>query len=891
MNNSTMKLEEIYKICKTDPTQGLTDEQVQETQQEKGLNKFEDEKKESLISKIFHHLKDFTSLILLFAAGVAFFMAFQPDSEKGFTDAIVIFSIVVLNIFLAVQQERGAEMALASLRSMSAQMTTVIRNGVRQPINAELLVPGDILALEAGDMVPADARIIESINLKIDESILTGESMPVEKDALMDVEDGASIGDQFNMMFSGCLITAGKADAVVVETGMSTEMGKIAGLLNNTKKVRTPLQKKMDKLVKIICAIAIASGAVLFTIQTVYNHLGLASITVTERVLDMVSLAVAAIPEGLPIVVTITLAYSVLNMAHQNAIVRKIPAVETLGSASVICSDKTGTLTMNRMSVKKLWTVGHDPIDAADDFSHGERQLLELMGLSSNATLEIIDGKEKLIGDPTETAIIRMLNDKHITKESLDSIFPRLHEIPFDSTRKLMTTIHETDDLENVRYISITKGAFDRIPIDKTSACMDTAKRIHDEFANEALRVLAVAYKYYDELPTNLDSEELEHGLTFAGFVGIIDPPRPESKQAVQTTKDAGIRTIMITGDHALTATAIARDIGILSDSEESLTGKELAKISDDELKKNIKNYSVYARVTPEDKIRIVQAWQSHGEVVAMTGDGVNDAPALKAANIGVAMGSGTDVSKNASDVILTDDNFSSIVTAVAEGRRVYDNIRKVLMSLIPSNIAEIIVMILGFAIWGKTPLYALQLLFINVVADGIPDLCMCREKLEDNAMLRKPIPKEKSVFAYGLWSRTAVAALVFIVISMAGYYIGATVTLGGITPSHEVGRTMAYVTLAWGSVVNIMNVRSFNKSLFSLGFTSNPLLFGGICLSLSLVAATALIPGVRDIFRCVPMSGIHWWIIVALSILPFIVIELKKLIMAKKGLVVGGEI
>ena len=881
--------EEIYKTRETDPDNGLTEAQVTRLQQEKGLNKFEEEKKESLFKKIFHHLRDFTSLILLFAAGVAFFMAFQPDSEKGFTDAIVISSIVVINITLAVRQELGAEMSLEALKRMTAQMTTVIRGGTRQQINAELLVPGDILTLESGDMIPADARIIESINLKIDESILTGESVPVEKDALAEIDENAPLGDRFNMMFSGCLITGGKAKAVVVETGMSTEMGKIAGLLNNTKKERTPLQKKMDRLVKVICGMAIAAGAILFAIQTIYHRMGIAEISVTERVLDMVSLAVAAIPEGLPIVVTITLAYSVLNMAQKNAIIRKIPAVETLGSASVICSDKTGTLTMNRMSIQRVWSVKHNPVNAADEFNHDQMQLLELMSLSSNATIEVVDGKEKMIGDPTETAIIRLLHDKHITKESLDSIFPRVHEIPFDSDRKLMTTVHKTDDLENVRYISITKGAFDRIPIDATSVCEDTARRIHNEFASSALRVLAVAYKYYDELPSDLSSEELEQGLTFAGFVGIIDPPRPESKQAVKTARSAGIKTIMITGDHALTATAIARDIGILSEGEKTMTGAELTKVSDEELVKTVRDYSVYARVTPEDKIRIVKAWQANGEVVAMTGDGVNDAPALKAADIGVAMGSGTDVSKNASDVILTDDNFSSIVTAVSEGRRVYDNIRKVLTSLIPSNIAEVVVMILGFAIWGKTPLYALQLLFINVVADGIPDLCMCREKLEDDAMLRKPIPKHKSVFAYGLGMRTVVAALVFTVVSMIGYYIGSNVTLGGIVPSHEVGRTMAYVTLAWASVVNILNVRSFNKSLFTIGFTSNPLLFGGICLSLSLVAATALIPGVRDIFRCVPMSGHHWLIIVAMSISPFFVIELKKLFMRKAGATVGG--
>jgi len=883
--------EVIYQELKTNPAQGLADERVLELQREKGLNKFDEEKKESLLQKTVHHLKDFTSLILLFAAGIAFFMAFQPESEKGFTDAIVIFSIVVLNITLAVRQERGAEMALDSLKRMTAQMTTVIRGGVRQLINAEQLVPGDILTLESGDMIPADARIIESINLKVDESILTGESVPIEKDADAEINENASLGDHINMMFSGCLITNGKAKAVVVETGMSTEMGKIAGLLNNTKKERTPLQKKMDTLVKIICAIAIISGATLFAIQTIYHQLGIAVIPVMDRVLDMVSLAVAAIPEGLPIVVTITLASSVLNMAQKNAIIRKIPAVETLGSASVICSDKTGTLTMNRMSIQRIWAVNHEPSHADEVFDHNEMQLLELMSLSSNATIEIVDGKEKAIGDPTETAIIRLLNDKHITKESLNTIFPRVHEIPFDSDRKLMTTVHRTDDLENVQYISITKGAFDRIPIDATSVCADTAKRIHNEFANDALRVLAVAYKHYDELPANLDSEELEHGLTFAGFVGIIDPPRPESTLAVQTAKEAGIKTVMITGDHALTATAIAREIGILAEGETAVTGTDLRKMSDEELMENVRNYPVYARVTPEDKIRIVKAWQSHGEIVAMTGDGVNDAPALKAADIGVAMGSGTDVSKNASDVILTDDNFSSIVTAVEEGRRVYDNIRKVLMSLIPSNIAEIVVMILGFVIWGKTPLYALQLLFINVVADGIPDLCMCREALEDDAMRRKPIPKNKNIFSYGLSTRVIVAAAVFTVVSMISYFVGSSVALGGILPSHEVGRTMAYVTLALASVINILNVRSFNKSLFTIGFTSNRLLFGGICLSISLVVATALVPGVRDIFRCVPISGYHWLIIVGLSSVPFFVIELKKLFLRKFGMTVGGAI
>jgi calcium-translocating P-type ATPase len=871
MKYATRKLEDIYQALQANPDKGLTGPQVDERQQRKGLNKFEEEKKQSVFQKTIHHMRDFTCIILFIAGGIALFSAFQGG--KAFTDSIVIFSIVILNLTLAVRQEMSAEKALEALKRMTAQMTTVIRNGERQVINAELLVPGDILSLEAGDMIPADARIIDCFGLKVDEALLTGESVPVEKDANADIHEKATIGDQINMLFSGCMITNGKARAIVVETGMSTEMGKIAGLLSNTKKERTPLQQKMDKLVKFICGIAIASSATLFVLQWV------AGIALLDRMLDSVALMVAAIPEGLPIILTITLAYGILTMAKKNAIIRKIPAVETLGSASIICSDKTGTLTQNKMTIQKVWAVGYDPIEADHELNHDQMRIVEMMGLASNASITVADGIEKAIGDPTETAIIRLLRNKHIEKESLDVIFPRVHEIPFDSDRKLMTTVHETDDLEDrVKYISITKGAFDKIPVDATSVCLETAKKIHDGFAVDALRVLAVAYKYYDTLPENLTVDELEHGLTFAGFVGMIDPPRPESMEAVRIAREAGIKPVMITGDHAVTAAAIAREIGILAEGEKVVTGVELAGISQEDLTRDVRQYSVYARVTPEDKLRIVQAWQAHNEVVAMTGDGVNDAPALKAADVGVAMGSGTDVSKNASDIILTDDNFASIVSAVAEGRRVYDNIRKVLISLVPSNIAEIVVMILGFLIFRRAPLAALQLLFINVVADGIPDLCMCREKLEPDAMKRAPIPKHKSVFAYGMGTRTVVAAIVFTAASMMGYVIGRYVQVSpAILPSHEAGMTMAYVTLAIASVVNIMNVRSFNYSLFQIGFFSNPLLFAGICLSFTLIGATALVPGVREAFHCIPLSLNHWLCILGMGISPFVVMEVWK--------------
>lgn len=899
MNHTTEKLDAVLQALQTNANAGLTDQKAAEIRAVKGLNKFDEAKKESAFQKAIRHMKDFTVLILLAAGIIATYSAITTrgtEGGKGPTDAIVIFAIVIINITLAVRQELGAEKALDALKRMTAPVTKVIRGGAIKEIDAAELVPGDILSLEAGDLIPADARLTEAINLKVDEALLTGESVPVEKDESIIPDEKSPLGDRLNMLFSGCLITNGKAKAVVTETGMTTEVGKIAGLLNATVKERTPLQKKMDRLAKVICMIAIAAGVSLFTLQSYMPTYTTGEVmTIPQRLLSSVALAVAAIPECLPIVVTVTLAYGVTVMAKKNAIIRKIPAVETLGSASVICSDKTGTLTMNRMTIQQVWAVGHDPKNAKDEFNHDEMRLIRAFSLACNAHITHDEhGNETAIGDPTETAIIRLLKDKHEDKESLEHIHPRVHEIPFDSNRKLMTTVHERcndiDDEEDKKYISITKGAFDRIPVDATSVCMDTAQKIHDQFADKALRVLAVAYKYYDKLPDVLDEDELEHGLTFAGLIGMIDPPRPESITSVQTAKEAGIKTVMITGDHAVTAAAIAREIGILNEGEKVITGAQLAEMSDDELTVSVKECSVYARVTPEDKIRIVKAWQSHGEVVAMTGDGVNDAPALKAADIGVAMGSGTDVSKNASDMILTDDNFSSIVKAVAEGRRVYDNVRKVLISLIPSNISEILVMILGFIIWRETPFAAIQLLFINVIADGIPDLCMCREALESDAMKRKPIGKNTSVFACGMGMRTAVVALVFTVVSMTGYYLGRFVELHpDVIPSHAVGMTMAYVILAYASVVNIFNVRSFNKSLFTIGFTSNRLLFGGICLSFTLIAITALMPAfggaTTNIFYCVPVSLFHWAIMFSLALAPFVVVEIWKIFIRRKAL------
>jgi len=870
-------LAEIYSEFGVHPEKGLTGEQVAEIQKEKGQNKFDEEKKESLMHRIGRHLTDLTSIILMIGAVISFVLALAEGG--GFAETIVIVIIVTVNTILVIYQESNAEKALESLKGMYSQKTVALRDGRKQSLDAALLVPGDILVLEAGDMVPADARIIEGVNLKVDESVLTGESVPVEKDADAEISDTATLGDHFNMLYSGTLLTYGRARAVVVATGMQTEMGKISGMLSATGRIKTPLQKRMVKFAQFLTVIAASSAALLFAVQLILGH------NILHVLFNAVALLIAAIPEMLLVSITIGLAFGVRIMAKKNAIVRNIASVETMGSMSVVCSDKTGTLTMNQMTIQKVWAAGHEVLDSKDEFGHAERSLLELMGLASNASIETVEGVQKAVGDPTEVAIIRLLHEKHIGKESIDALFPKVHEIPFDSDRKLMTTVHKMDDLDALKYISITKGAFDRIPVDATSVCLETAQRIHDEFAANALRVIAVAYKYYDVLPEELSPEELEKGLTFRGFVAMIDPPRPESREAVRIAKEAGIRVVMITGDHALTASAIARDIGILSEGEDVITGVEMAKISDEYLSENVRNHSVYARVTPEDKIRIVKAWQSQGEVVGMTGDGVNDAPALKAADVGIAMGiSGTDVSKSASDVVLADDNFATIVDAVKEGRRVYDNIRKTLFSLVSDNFSEIVVILFGvISGWGMI-LLPLQLLYINIVADGIPDVFFVYEAAESDIMKRKPIDRKGNLFANGLGKRTGMMAVVLVVATLAAYYVGRFVEIPGsnIAPSVEVGVCMAFIINSWSSIINSFNIRSYKKSLFEIGFKTNRTLSYGILCSVGLTAIVALTPVLADIFSCVPMSIFHWLVLVGLGLLPLAVGELHKLIMNK---------
>ena len=855
-------LSDIMTELKTDFTQGLTDSQVAASRSLSGENRFKEPKKDGVFKKIFGHMRDFTTIILLAAGCIALYSALS-GGDKGPIDAIVIFSIVIINIFLAVKQEMGAEKSLEALKKMTVPSAIVVRNGVQQNIDACQLVPGDIVILATGDSIPADCRLIETSTLQVDESMLTGESVPSEKDHKAIVAEDAPIGDRYNMVFSGCLVTKGRGKAVVVLTGMNTEMGKIAEMLEDTLKVRTPLQRKMDKLCKWICLLAIVSGGALFMLQTFAN------VDLAYRLMSAVSVSVAAIPEGLPIIMTLVLVFGVKAMSHRNVIVRKMPAVEALGSVHVICSDKTGTLTQNKMTVQRLWAVGNDVVKSCHSMNDDENKLIKYMALCNNASVSS-EGNE--IGDPTELGLIRLAYQHGYIKDELADGYARVAEIPFDSERKCMTTVHKLFD---GTYVSITKGAFDFLDFCKDSVNWNEVDFHVTDWGNRALRVLAVGFKRHETLPEAITPEVMERNLTFLGLMGMIDPPRPESIEAVRIAKEASIKVVMITGDHKDTARAIAEEIGIWQEGDRVVTGAELDAMTQQELERDIADISVFARVSPENKIRVVQAWQSKNTHVSMTGDGVNDAISLKGADVGVAMGiTGTEVSKQAADIILTDDNFNSIVAGVEEGRRIYDNVRKVINSLLPANISEVLAMIIGFILWSTTPFSALQLLFINCVADTLPDIQMAREQAEPGLMRRKPIRKGASVFAQGMWLRIGIMGAWFTVATLIMYWIGSNIKFGNLPPSHDIARTLAYTSLAFGSVINIVNARTFEVSIFKVGLLSNPHLFAMACLSFFLVILTATVPGLQGIFSTVPITGYHWGLVVAISLVPFIIME-----------------
>ena len=892
-------VEETVKKLNTNNTLGLTAEEVEKRKQKYGLNELEKGKKTPLIVKFLEQFKDFMIIILIIAAIVS--GAISIAQGEKITDSVIILIVVIANAIIGVAQEAKAEKSLEALQKLSGHEAKVIRDGSVCVVPAKELVPGDLVVLETGDYVPADLRITEAINLKVQEASLTGESVPVEKESAKIEEEDIPIGDMRNMLFSSSLVTYGRGKAIVVETGMNTEVGKIAGMLSNTQKQETPLQKKLNSLGKTLGIVALIICAVIFVVGILQGR------EVINMFMTAVSLAVAAIPEGLAAVSTIVLAIGVQKMVKKNAIVKRLPAVETLGSSTVICSDKTGTLTQNKMTVQKMFVDDniYDMTNIEDitkyENANQEIKLLVYNGMLCNDT-KISDTGE-LKGDPTETALVDIALKLGFTKNIYNEM-PRVDEIPFDSERKLMTTVH----MVNGKYIVFTKGGIDELLAKCTSYVQEDGvqkqnlneykyriNEVNETMAKDALRVLGFAYKELDYKP---EVQDLEKDLIFVGMYGMIDPPREEAKLAVEKCNSAGIKTVMITGDHKITATAIAKKLGILKNENEAITGQELDKLTDEELEKNIRNYSVYARVAPEHKVRIVKAWQKQGEVVAMTGDGVNDSPALKQADIGCAMGIvGTDVAKEAADVILTDDNFATVVSAVEEGRRIYDNILKVIQFLLSSNIGEIVVLLLAtlgttlFAKWfGITDighleiLLPIHILWINLVTDSLPALALAFDPANEDIMKRKPVKPSKGIFTKSMTYRIIYQGIMIGVLTLIAFMIGlasTTEAIDGLTLDQskiEVGQTMAFMVLALSELVHVFNIRDNNKSIFKTKVFNNSKLIWAILVAAALMFVVLLVPQLREVFSIPVLPTSNLLEIVILVLAPILIVEIFKL-------------
>ena len=891
------EIKEVEQELQTNVDKGLTTEQVKEKREKYGVNELQSAKKKTLLQRFIDQFKDFSIIILIIAAIVSGIVGVAEG--EGITDTIIILIVVIVNAIIGVTQESKAEKSLEALQKLTDHAAKVIRNGEITVIPAKELVPGDIVVLDTGDYIPADLRIIEAVNLKSQEASLTGESVPVEKNADKIDDSEIGIGDRLNMLFSSSLVTYGRGKGIVVETGMTTEVGKIAGMINSTEKQETPLQQKLNALGKTLGIVAIAICVLIFIIGLVQGKEPI------HMFMTAVSLAVAAIPEGLVAVSTIVLAIGVQKMVKKNAIVKRLPAVETLGSATVICSDKTGTLTQNKMTVEKIFINAKtsDLEEMKPEAQNEDLRKLVYANMFCNDTKIGKDGT--LTGDPTETALVDMAFKLDFDPSIYDRT-PRLEEIPFDSDRKLMTTVNE----QNGKYIVYTKGGVDEL-LNCCNSYILNGETKHDlenytkvirqkneEMAKEALRVLACGYKELDHKPKKEDINELEKDLTFIGMVGMIDPPREEAKKAVEKCKTAGIKTVMITGDHKITATAIAKKLGILEKEEEAITGQELEKMTDEELEKNVRKYSVYARVSPEHKVRIVKAWQKNGEIVAMTGDGVNDSPALKTSDIGCAMGIvGTDVAKEAADVILTDDNFATIVSAVEEGRRIYDNILKVIQFLLSSNVGEIIVLFLAtlctplFAQWfGITDIAHLEILlpihilWINLVTDSLPALALAFDPANKDIMNRKPAKPSKGVFTKGMTWRVIYQGAMIGLLTLGAFMIGLATTttpIEGLTLDEskiEVGQTMAFVTLALSELVHVFNVRNNKTSLFKTKVFNNSKLVWAVLASATLMIGILAIPALRTIFSIPVLPTQNILELAGLILAPLVIVELFKL-------------
>ena len=849
----TLRKEEVIRELKTDKKEGLNYEEVKLRQVKYGKNKLEDKPKESILTKFIKQFNDFMIIILIIAsivsAGISFF-----QHENDYIDSVIIIAIVVLNAIMGVIQEEKAQKAIEALNKMTPPKAKVIRENKISEINAEELVPGDLIILEAGSYVPADCRLIESHNLKIEESSLTGETEPVLKDSDMICKRNISLGDKLNMGFMASIVVNGTGKAIVTNIGMNTNVGKIANMIIENESPETPIQKKLGQVGKTLGIVCLAICLFIFVIGIIKN------IDPIEMFMTSVGLAVAAIPEGLPAIVTIMLSIGVTKMAKKNSIIRKLPAVETLGSSSVICSDKTGTLTKNEMTVVEVDSRNQDFV-------------LELATMCTDADLKYENGKYEISGEATEKAILNagMKNGKN--KIELYQKMPRVNEIPFSSERKMMTTIHRNGD----KYRIITKGAPDILidrctkEINSSSIGKANIKSNNLQMAKKALRVLAVAYKDIDRLPSKIDSNSIEENLTFVGLIGMIDPPRDNVKEAIRTCKHAGIKTVMITGDHIETAKAIAKDLGILMPKDLTITGQELNNMLQEELEKKIKDCSVFARVTPEHKVRIVKAWQKTGAVVAMTGDGVNDSPALKKADIGIAMGkNGTDVAKNAADMILADDNFVTIVEAVKQGRNIYDNIRKAIHFLIATNIGEIVVILLGIILGFKSPLLAIQLLWVNLVTDSLPAIAIGLEPPEENIMRRRPVNSKKSIFSDGLWGKIIVEGLMIGMLTLVAF------SIGNKYYNLETGRTMAFISIGLLELVHSFNIKS-EKSILKTNIFENKFLILSFILGVFVQTIVVIIPTLASIFDLVSLNSTQWIITILISILPIPIIELQK--------------
>ena len=890
-------IEEAERILETNIQNGLTENDVKTKREKYGLNMLKAKKKASLLQRFIEQFKDFSIIVLIIAAIVSGFVGISQG--EGMTDTIIILIVVLANAIIGIAQESKAEKSLEALQKLTDHASKVIRDGKIKVIPAKELVPGDIVVLDTGDYIPADLRVIEAVNLKAQESSLTGESVPVEKTTKTIEKTDVGIGDRTNMLFSSSLVTYGRGKGIVVQTGMNTEVGKIAGMLDNTEKQITPLQEKLNKLGKTLGIVALAICAFIFIIGLIQGKEPI------NMFMTAVSLAVAAIPEGLVAVSTIVLAIGVQKMVKKNAIVKKLPAVETLGSATVICSDKTGTLTQNKMTVEKIFINGEtkELAEYKENINEDLKKLI-FANMLCNDTKISTDGK--LTGDPTETALVDMAFKLDFDPSVYDRM-PRIQEIPFDSDRKLMTTVNEV----NGKYIVYTKGGMDElIGICNSYILNGEIKNNIEEYKNmitknneqmakEALRVLACAYKEIDHKPTKEDMENIEKDLIFVGMVGMIDPPREEAKIAVEKCKTAGIKTVMITGDHKITATAIAKKLGILENEDEAITGADLEKMTDEELEKNVRKYSVYARVSPEHKVRIVKAWQKNGEIVAMTGDGVNDSPALKTANIGCAMGVvGTDVAKEAADVILTDDNFATIVSSVEEGRRIYDNILKVIQFLLSSNVGEVIVLFLAtlltpfFAKWfGITDvahleiLLPIHILWINLVTDSLPALALAFDPANEGIMKRKPAKPGKGVFTKGMTWRVIYQGTMIGLLTLAAFMIGLATTkepINGLSLDEskiEVGQTMAFITLAMSELVHVFNIRDNKKSIFKTKIFNNSKLIWAILASAALMFVILVIPALRHIFSIPILPTENILELVLLVFAPIVIVEIFKLL------------